>query len=67
MGILAKIALTFGMPAVWLSYAHDARELADVIGDAMARQAILEIADDYEKKAERARARVMGLVQGGEG
>lgn len=63
-GLMAKMALTYGTPVLWLSYVRDARELADTIADPLARKVTLGIAESYEKKAESARARVMGIAQG---
>jgi len=48
------MAFTYGTPALWLSHARDARQLADTIGDTLIRRAALKVADDYEKKGERA-------------
>jgi hypothetical protein len=44
-----------------MAHAREAREVADYVGDALARMVALSVADDYEKRAESARQRIMGL------
>lgn len=57
-----RMQFTFGTPALWLSQARDARELADTIDDALTRKATLRIAEDFEQRAEEGRTRIMGLA-----
>jgi hypothetical protein len=44
-------------PEHWKARAQEARKLAEEMNDAAARQAMLTIADEYEKLAQRARER----------
>src|SRR5262245_17378570 len=44
-------------PEHWQTRAQGARKLAEQMNDAAARQAMLTIADEYEKLAQRARQR----------
>jgi hypothetical protein len=45
-------------PAHWRKRAEQARTIADQMNDAEARSMMLKIAEDYEKLAKRAEARV---------
>jgi hypothetical protein len=47
-------------PAVWRERAEEARILAEDMGDPVARRSMLEIADVYERIAERADDRLSG-------
>ena len=45
----------------WLQRAQEARAMAEQLADREARQAMLEIAENYEKIAKRAEAREVGV------
>jgi len=47
-------------PAHWRQRAQEARTIADQLTDLQAKAAMLRIADDYERLAERAAARAVG-------
>ncbi|HEX3971619.1 MAG TPA: hypothetical protein VHX19_09850 [Stellaceae bacterium] len=51
----------FGTPEHWLARAQAARETAAGMTDPAARQAMLDIAENYEKIAKRAEARAAGI------
>jgi hypothetical protein len=44
----------FGTPAHWRSRAEEARAMAEQITDEMARRSMLDIAEGYERIAQRA-------------
>jgi hypothetical protein len=44
-------------PAHWRARAAEARRVADTVADPKARQSMLEIAESYERLAERAQIR----------
>jgi hypothetical protein len=48
----------------WRKRAEEARAIADQMMDAMARRAMMRIATDYDKIADRAEARAMGKPPG---
>jgi hypothetical protein len=48
-------------PEHWLARAKQVREAAILIGNPDARQAMLEIAENYEKMAKRAEAQEAGV------
>ena len=50
-------ALFINDPEHWQTRAQEARKLAEQMNDGDARQAMLRIADEYEKLAQRARDR----------
>ena len=47
-------------PAHWLARAEEARILANQMNDAEAKVAMLRIAEDYERLAQRAEGRALG-------
>jgi hypothetical protein len=47
-------------PGHWLKRAAEARAMADQLSDLQAKAAMLRIAEDYERLAERAKARASG-------
>jgi hypothetical protein len=49
-------------PAHWLARAEEARILANQMNDAEAKVAMLRIAEDYERLAQRAEGRALGRV-----
>jgi hypothetical protein len=51
----------FGTPEHWQARAQAARETAAGMTDPAARQAMLDIAENYEKIAKRAEARAAGI------
>jgi hypothetical protein len=51
----------YGTPEHWAIRAREAREMAEHIGDPAAKQAMLAIAENYEKIAKRAEAREAGI------
>jgi hypothetical protein len=53
--------MVYGTPEHWLERAREARELAAQIKDAEAKQAMLAIAEGYQKVAKRAEAREVGV------
>jgi hypothetical protein len=50
----------FNDPNHWLKRAAEARAMADHLNDLEAKAAMLRIAEDYERLAERAKARASG-------
>lgn len=52
----------FGTPAHWRERAEEARAMAEDMTDAAARRAMLAVAENYEKIAARAEARLAGLT-----
>lgn len=48
------MSLTFDTPEHWRQRAEEARRQAEQIQDAEAKQAMLAVADNYEKLAKRA-------------
>jgi hypothetical protein len=55
------LPIVYGGPDHWLKRAREARAMAAQIDDRAARQAMLEIATNYEKIAKRAEAREAGV------
>lgn len=53
-------------PEHWLIRAREARQTAANLSDAAARQAMLAIADNYEKIAKRSEAREVGIGVSGQ-
>ena len=51
----------FGTPDYWLERAEEARAMASDMNDPVAREALLGIAENYEKIAKRAEAREAGV------
>jgi len=51
----------YGTPEHWLIRAKEAREMAANIADPAAKQAMIQIAENYEKIAQRAEAREVGI------
>jgi hypothetical protein len=51
----------YGTPGHWTIRAKEAREMAANIADPAAKQAMLAIAENYEKIAQRAEAREVGI------
>lgn len=51
----------YGTPEHWAIRAKEAREMAANISDPAAKQAMLAIAENYEKIAKRAEAREVGI------
>jgi len=51
-------------PEYWHQRAKEARILAEQMGDETAKQTMLRIADDYDKLAARAAARLWGWAVG---
>jgi len=49
-------------PAHWIARAEEARILANQMNDAEAKVAMLRIAEDYERLAERAEGRALGRL-----
>jgi hypothetical protein len=47
-------------PGHWFKRAAEARAMADQLSDLQAKAAMLRIAEDYERLAERAKARASG-------
>jgi hypothetical protein len=54
----------FNNPEHWRRRAEESRVLAEQMNDETAKQVMLRIADDYEKLATRAAARVYRLTVG---
>ena len=52
----------FGTPDHWLARAKEARVMAEQITDPLTKQAMLDIAEDYEKVAKRAAAREASIA-----
>ncbi len=50
-------------PAHWRQRAKEARALADQMDDPQSKQAMMRIAEDYERLAERAARRATGSPQ----
>ena len=50
-------------PAHWRQRAKEARALADQMDDPQSKQAMMRIAEDYERLAERAAGRATGSPQ----
>jgi hypothetical protein len=50
-------------PEHWLQRAEEARSIADQINDPQSKEAMLRIANDYERLAERAKQRAKGSPQ----
>jgi hypothetical protein len=53
--------VVYGTPEHWLERAYEARNLAARMKDEEAKQAMLTIAEGYEKVAKRAEAREAGV------
>ena len=53
--------IIYGTAEHWLERAREAREMALKMQDGQARQAMLNIAEGYEKVAKRAEAREAGV------
>lgn len=51
----------YGTPEHWMIRANEAREMAANISDPAAKQAMLAIAENYEKIAKRSEAREVGI------
>jgi hypothetical protein len=51
----------YGTPEHWAVRAKEAREMAAHISDLAAKQAMIAIAENYEKIAKRAEAREVGI------
>jgi hypothetical protein len=51
----------FGDQEHWEARAHEAREMAASLADPVAKQAMLDIAKNYEAIAKRAEARELGI------
>ena len=51
----------YGSPEHWVTRAKEAREMAASIADPAAKQAMIAIAENYEKIAKRAEAREIGI------
>jgi hypothetical protein len=51
----------YGSPEHWATRAKEAREMAANISDPAAKQAMLAIAENYEKTTQRAEAREVGI------
>jgi hypothetical protein len=51
----------YGTPEHWAARASEARKMAASISDPAAKQAMLQIADNYETIAKRAEAREVGI------
>lgn len=54
------MAIAFDTPEYWLMRAEEARAIANQIDDAEAKEAMLAVAESYEKLATRAEKRLAG-------
>jgi len=60
-GAVSIMPSLYGTPEHWITRAKDARKMAENIDDPAAKQAMLGIAENYEKLAMRAEAREVGI------